>query len=236
MRSNIWYLKDFDFLEILCPYKLEDHLKKHPLNTFDKSDFLFMEEDYCQHLILIYRGKVKIGQYSAEGNENVFAFLGKGELLGQMALLGETNHRYFAEVMENGTQVCKLSVEKAKELTRDYVPFALEMNRRINGHIKRLERRIEILLYKNVRTRLIEFLKDLAAQGRLRDGGIWISHSLTQSDIGALIGASRKSTSLLLNELEAEGIIQFDRKHIFIPNLEQLGNGRSPNRFSPMSI
>ena len=182
-----------------------------------------MEEDLVKHILLIDHGKVKVGQYDSRGNENVISFLGRGEVLGQMALLGETHHRSFAQVMENDTQVCRLSIEKAIELTRDYVPFAIEMNRRINGHIKKLERRIEILLFNNVKTRLLEFLKDLAKDhGRERDGGIWVSHSLTQSDIAALIGTSRKSASLLLNEIEKEGLINFDRKHIYIPNIDQL--------------
>lgn len=223
MDKDIWYFESFDFYEILCPFKLENHVNKNPLNTYRKHEFLFMEEDFCRDILLIDNGKVKIGQYDATGKEKVIAFLGKGEVLGQMALLGETNHRCFAEVMENDTQVCKMSVKKAQKLTRDYVPFALEMNRRIYGHIKKLERRIEILLYKDVKTRLLEFLKDLANEhGRNRDGGIWVSHSLTQSDIAALVGTSRKSASLILNELEMNGLIEFDRKHIYFPDLKKL--------------
>jgi CRP-like cAMP-binding protein len=182
-----------------------------------------MESDPCKEIILIDQGKVKIGHYDVEGEEHVLAVLGKGEILGHMALLGETRHRSCAEVMEEGTQVCRMSVDKARELTRDYVPFALEMNRRIGGNIRKLERRIEILLCKNIKTRMLEFLKDLAEEyGRARDGGIWISHDLTQSDIAALLGTSRKSASLLMNDLAEEGIIKFDRKHIFIFNLEKL--------------
>ena len=223
MNNEIWHLHNFNFYKILCPFKLEDHLKTNPLHIYHKNDFLFMEADLCREIILIDNGKVKIGQYDLQGNEHVIAFLGKGEILGQTALLGDTRHRCFAEVMEDGTQICKMSIKKARELTRDYVPFAMEMNRRIGGHIRKLERRIEILLCKSIKIRLIEFLKDLADDyGRARNGGIWISHNLTQSDIASLLGTSRKSASLLLNELAAEGLIEFDRKHIFIFNLEHL--------------
>lgn len=223
MSKDIWYCKDFNFHQVLCPYKLEDHVKKNPNNIYSKNDFLFMEDDNLKYIVLIDCGKVKVGQYDQGGQEKVFGFLGKGDVLGQMGLIGETSYRYFAEVMEDGTQICKMSVERARALTRDYVPFALEINRRINGHIRKLERRIEILLYKNIKTRILEFIKDLAQDhGRDRNGGIWISHSLTQSDIAALIGTSRKSASLLLNELENEGLIDFDRKHFFIKKPDQL--------------
>ena len=223
MQSSIWHFEDFNFYEILCPYKLEDHVKQNPLNIYSKNDFLFMEHDSVKEIILIDNGKVKVGQYDVSGNENVIYFSGKGEILGQMALLGETEHRSFAEVMEDGTQVCKMTIKKAMQLTRDYVPFAIEMNRRISGHVRKLERRIEILLNKNVKTRLKEFIKDLAKEyGQSKDSGLYISHNLTQKDIATLIGTSRKSASLILNELEDEGLINFDRKHIFIPSPKQL--------------
>ncbi len=132
-----------------------------------------MEQELCRDIILIDEGKVKLGHYDENGKENVITFLGKGEILGHMALMGETRHRTFAEVMEDGTQICKLSIQKAQELTRDYVPFAMEMNRRIGNHIRKLERRIEILLCKSARTRILGFLIDLANDyGRPRNGGV----------------------------------------------------------------
>lgn len=223
MKKEFWYLKDFDFYEIICPYKLEDHVKKHPNNVYRKNDFLFMEDEVCKDIFLIDCGKVKVGQYDEKGNENIVAYLGKGEILGQMALMGQKSYRNFAQVMETGTQVCKMTVRKAKELTRDYVPFALEMNRRISGHIRKIERRIEILLCKNVKDRLIELLKDLAEEhGQPQEGGIWISHTLTQSDIASLIGTSRKSASLILNELADNELIEFDQKHIFVFDMDAL--------------
>ena len=70
---------------------------------------------------------------------------------------------------------------------------------------------------------MLEFLHDLGKDyGRSRDGGIWITHNLTQSDIGDLLGASRKSASLCLNELEEDNLIEFDRRHIFLKDPERL--------------
>lgn len=223
MGKDIWYLEQLDFYEILCPYKLEDHINKNPSSVYRKHEFLFMEDELAREILLIDRGKVKVGNYDEHGNETIVAYLGKGEILGETALLGEQHHHTFAQVMENGTQVCKISVNRAKELTRDYVPFALEMNRRISGRIIKLQRRIEILLRKSVRTRLIEFFKDLATDhGEERGAGVWIEHTLTQSDIASLIGTSRKSASLTMNELASEGLIAFGSKHIHIIDIDEL--------------
>ena len=78
-----------------------------------------------------------------------------------------------------------MNIDKAKELTRDYINFAIEMNRRIGGHIRKLERRIEILLFKDIKLRMLELLVDMANEyGRERDG-IRSTHSCAGRSPGA---------------------------------------------------
>ena len=221
--TSIWYLEKVDLYDVLCPNKYGSHIKNHPLDCYNRHDFLFLPDDMAREIYLIDHGKVKIGYYDDIGDEHIKAILGRGEILGEMALLGQTRHREFAEVVENDTRICKLSVEKAIELTRDYKNFAIEMNRRIGERIQKLERRIEILLFKDARMRLVEFLKDLAQEsGRVEKGCTVVEHDYTQQDIASLIGTSRKTVSLLLNELEEEMKIQLRRKRIVINNLKQL--------------
>lgn len=221
--KSIWYLEKVDLYDVLCPNKYGNHIKNHPLDSYNRRDFLFLPDDAAKEIYLIDHGKVKIGYYDDIGDEHIKAILGRGEILGEMALLGQTRHREFAEVVENDTRICKLSVEKAIELTRDYKNFALEMNKRIGERIQKLERRIEILLFKDARLRLIEFLKDLAGEfGRVENGFTVVEHDYTQQDIASLIGTSRKTVSLLLNELEEEMKIQLRRKRIVIKNIKQL--------------
>lgn len=221
--KNVWYFEEVDLFEILCPHKYGDHCYMHPLDCYNKMDFLFFPDDIAREIFLIAEGKVKIGYYDDKGNEYVKAILGKGDILGEKGFLGEQRHKDFAEVLEDKTFICKLDIEKARELARDYRPFGFELHKRIGQRIQKLERRLEILLFKDSRMRLIEFIKDLAMEyGEKQKDGIVIHHDLTQSEMATLIGTSRKTTSLLLNEIEDEGLIEQSRKKIFIPVLEKL--------------
>ncbi|MDX1907076.1 MAG: Crp/Fnr family transcriptional regulator [Bacteroidia bacterium] len=207
MKSSIWYFEGVDLYHILCPYKYEKHLKDHPLSRYNKHEFIFMPHEVAQDIYLIAEGKVKIGVYDEAGNELILAYLGKGEIMGEMAYLGKGQRREFAQAMQAGTKICKMSAEKAQELSRDYVPFSLELNKKIADRIILLERRLEILFYKDVRRRLLELMKDLTTLYPCPKEPGWVHHGLTQQEIGSLIGASRKTVSLLLNELEKEGTI-----------------------------
>lgn len=208
MDKKIWYFEDVDLYQILCPYKMADHLERHPMDQFQKGDFIFLPDDLAKDIYLIAEGQVKIGYYDDEGNEHIKAILGKGELLGEIAYLETIRHKDFAQSTSNETQICKMSATKARELSRDYVPFALQLNKRIAQNIQRLERKLEILFHKDARQRLEELLKDLFANhppGKVND---WVQHGLSQKELADLIGSSRKTVSLLLNTLEREGFIE----------------------------
>jgi CRP-like cAMP-binding protein len=206
--KQIWYFEEVDLFNILCPYKYADHIKHSPPSTYHKNDFLFLPNETSSEIFLITEGKVKIGFYDDDGNENIKIYLTRGELLGEMAFLGQMTHRDFAQATQEGTQVCKMSVEKARALARNYVPFSMENNKRIGENISKLERRLEILFFKEIKRRLIELLKDLTAMygESPQDTPItYVNHSLTQQEMASLIATSRKSVSLMMNELEREG-------------------------------
>lgn len=224
MNKGLWFFEEVDLYEILCPYKYNDHLKAHPLLTYNKLDFLFMEGDPVRDIFLVAEGRVKISFYDPEGNEQVIAFLGKGEILGEMALFGQSRYREFAQAVTDRTLICKLDVGKARELARDYVPFSLTITKRFGERTQKMERRLQILLFKDARQRLVAFLKDLCRDlGTPYKTGVKIMLEITQSDIAALIGASRKTVSLLFTELEEAGLVTFfNRKEIYIQDPEKL--------------
>ena len=89
----------------------------------------------------------------------------------------------------------------------------------IGFRFQKLERRLQLLLFKDAKTRLEEFLKELCDEYgydcKETDAHI-INHPYTQKDIASLIGISRPTLNILLNELKEENRIDFNRKQITI--------------------
>ncbi|MDX2284983.1 MAG: Crp/Fnr family transcriptional regulator [Bacteroidia bacterium] len=207
MEHRVWHLDSVDLFEILCPYKLNSYLHTHPLRVYSKGDFVFLPHDPADGMYLIAEGKVKVGFYDEEGNEHVLAFLGRGELLGEIAYLDGQRRRDFAQCVCDGTSVCYMTAEKARELSRDYVPFALEIHKKIAHGYRRMERKLEILFFKDTGKRLEELLKDLELACGTRTGG-WVHHGLTQQEMASLIGTSRKTVSLILKRFGMLGRLE----------------------------
>jgi CRP-like cAMP-binding protein len=89
--------------------------------------------------------------------------------------------------------------------------------------LRRAEKQCESLILKDVRTRIVEFLKENAdSRGRQVGLETMIKHSLTQQDIANLVGASRQTVAAILNELRKSNLIHFNRNTILIRDLEKL--------------
>ena len=204
---------------MLCPHKFKTHKEAHDFDAYKKRDYIYFEEDSANKVYLIEKGKVKIGYYNEDGNEVVKAILSRGELFGETAILGESKRDEFAQSVDNLTSICPIGVETMHGLMRDNQTFTLKIYKIIGFKLKKLERRLQILLFKDAKTRLIEFLDELCADFGYdcKDtGDKIIQHPYTQKDIATLIGTSRPTLNILLNELKEEKMIKFNRKEIRI--------------------
>lgn len=74
-----------------------------------------------------------------------------------------------------------------------------------------------MLLFKDAKTRLKEFLLELCDNFGYdceETGHKLIEHPYTQKDISTLIGVSRPTLNIVMNELKEEGFINFNRNII----------------------
>ena len=110
-----------------------------------------------------------------------------------------------------------------QELMKKNLNFALKINKLIGLRIRKLERRVDSLVFKDVRTRMLEFIREFAEEkGEERGESYQIDHFLTHKDMADLIGTTRQTVTTLLNEMKSEGIIDFGRRSIYVPNIKAL--------------
>lgn len=215
--NSIWFFEDTNLFSVLCPHKFKAFKKDHDFDSYKKSDYIYFEQDRSNKIYLIEKGKVKIGYYNEEGEEVVKSILTRGELFGEKAILGEEQREEFAQSIDNQTSICPIGVETMHSLMRDNQTFSFKIYKFIGFRFKKLERRLQLLLFKDSKTRLLEFLDELCTDYGYdcpETGEKVIKHPYTQKDIASLIGTSRPTLNILLNELKAENRIDFNRKEI----------------------
>lgn len=215
--KSLWFFEDINLFKMLCPHKVRLYKSHHSFDAYNKKDYIYFEEDTANKIYLIEKGKVKIGYYNEAGKEVVKAILTRGELFGEKAILGEVKRDEFAQSIDNKTSICSIGVQTMYELMRNNQTFSFKVYKFIGFKFKKLERRLQLLLFKDTKTRLLEFIEELCAEygyNCKETGDKIIEHPYTQKDMASLIGTSRPTLNILLNELKKEKLISFNRKQI----------------------
>ncbi|MEO1623728.1 MAG: Crp/Fnr family transcriptional regulator, partial [Bacteroidota bacterium] len=93
----------------------------------------------------------------------------------------------------------------------------------LGNRLRKAESRLESLIFKDARTRIIDFIKEnVASRGRRVGYEMLLRHSLTQQDIANLTGTSRQTVTSVLNELRKMDLIYFNRKSILVRDMGKL--------------
>jgi len=221
--SALWYFESVNLFNILCPHKVKKMGEKHQFLYYKRDSFIYFPEDKADHIYMIAYGRVKIGHYLDEGKEVISAILTTGEIFGELALAGEETRKDFAQVMDENTCICPVGIADLKNLMYDNKELSFKILKFLGLRLMKLERKLESLVFKDARTRVIEFLKDAASwKGKKVGTETMIPTKLTHKDIAALTGTSRQTVTTILNELKDQNLIYFDRRKILIRNLAQL--------------
>ncbi len=222
-EASLWYFESANLYNILCPHKVKTMAERHSFNYFKKDEFIYFPEEPAQYIYMVVNGRVRIGHYLDDGREIVTAILTNGEIFGELALAGEDRRRDFAQAMEGNTTICPLSIEDLKELMKENKDLSFKLLKLVGLRLMKLERKLELLVFKDARTRIVEFLKDAASwKGKKVGFETMIPTRLTHKDIAALTGTSRQTVTTILNDMKEKNLINFDRKKILIRDLDKL--------------
>jgi CRP/FNR family transcriptional regulator, cyclic AMP receptor protein len=221
--APIWFFEEVNLYKILCPHLVPDMKVKHTFHQFKKDQFIYLNNDPSTQVYLVAKGRVKIATQTEEGKEVLKAILGEGEIFGELALVGQSQRTDFAQAMEEGTSICPMSISDMEELMAQNKRLSLQIYKILGFRLQKLERKIESLVFKDSRTRVIEFLHDWAEEKGQKVGfETKIKNYLTHKDIANLTGTSRQTVTTIMNELKERNLINFDRKQILIRDMKLL--------------
>lgn len=222
-NSNIWYFENIDLFKIFCPHNVKDMGDKHEFSNFDKDQFIYFSDEPSTHIYLIASGRVKIGSYSNDGKEIIKAVLQQGEIFGEMAILGEEKRNDFAQAMDGNTSICPLKLSDMEFLMKENRKLSIKMRKLVGIRLQKAERKIESLVFKDARTRIIEYLVDLSEEKGQKVGfELLVKNFFTHQDIASMTATSRQTVTTVLNELREKNLINFDRKRLLVRDINNL--------------
>ncbi len=223
IQANYIHLEQFKLFDNIPRQVLEEVSNFTTLRSRSKNSYVYHPGDVSEVLFILKEGRVKIGNYSDDGREVIKAIIQPGEIFGEMGLAGELKRNEFAITMKEECSYYMIYIEDLKMVMRDNPELSLRMIDRIGSRIRRTESRLESIIFKDSRTRVVEFIKEMADNiGRVYGDEVLLEHFLTHQDIANLTGTSRQFVTCVLNELKRDHIIKFDRNTILVSDTKGL--------------
>ena len=171
-------------------------------------------------LFLLASGRVKIARVSEQGRELTLYLLEDGALFGETGLLDANSpYELMAETLEDSLVVVfrRTDILAALEhsLLATQALLRLVTERRLLA-----EDQVADLVFLEVPKRLAKLLLRLhdTQGGRGTKGGQTLRGKLTHQELANVIGSTRETTTLILNDFKRQGLIEFLGRRIIIAN------------------
>jgi len=220
----VWALHHIDWLEELSDAERDRLKSASTIREFAPGETIFSPTPTPHSVYLLERGRVRIYRLSENGGETTFGYVTRGEVFGELTALGDYARESFAQAAEP-SRAWRIPREAFQEVIAARPQLVLEVGRQIGERLKRIESRVENLVFRDVRSRVAHMLLELAQDfgTPTNDGaGIVLDVQITQAELATLVGSTRQSVNATLGELEHEGLVVRSSRRLVLPAPEAL--------------
>jgi len=218
-----WYLRDHKLFWTLSMSQIKQLCIITGFKKAKKGEIIYFSSSDVPRIFLLKKGNIKIVAVDEEGNETIKDIIQKGDLFGELTLENDLQSNEYAKVLSDDVVICSFLMSDFEDLLLRNPSLALSYTKFVGLKMKRIKNSYANLVSKDAKTRLFQFLKDWAErEGKQQGTKVLINNYLTQNDIAQIICTSRQTATQLLNEMETNGIIIYNRREIVIPDITKL--------------
>jgi CRP/FNR family cyclic AMP-dependent transcriptional regulator len=202
----------------LAPELIERLSSYATTRTIERGATIFAKGDPGNSLYAVCAGTVKISVPSADGKDAVFNLVGEGEIFGEIALLDGRPRTADATAMSD----CELMVIERRDflsLVRSQPEIALKLMEVLCARLRHTSEQVEDVLFLDLPGRLAKILLQLTDSAKLSQAR---RVTITQREIGQMIGMSRESTNKQLRHWQERNWVRLERGGIVVLKPEAL--------------
>ena len=221
--EKFWYLEKFELTQKLKKDEMINMEKSMVMKKVNKNTFLHFPDMKDGHVYFLKEGMVKIVHVNESGDEQIKYILTPGNIFGELAMLENREDPNDYAVAADDCVVCFMKVDDLKGMMEMNKDLSVRINKLIGFRIKKIERKLESLIFKDARTRIIEFLIELAKEfGKQNINTIIVKNFLSHEEIAKITTTSRQTVTTVLNELKEKGMLSYNNKQFEFKSLKLL--------------
>ncbi len=190
--------------------------------NFSKNDLIYMPGSVADKVYFIHSGRIKLGNFDAEGKEVITSVLFEDQIFGEECLINSGERTEYAKAMGD-TVIKVIPSDIFNQILNNDANYAASVTKLILKKLVQEKKKWYSKMTNLARPRIITFLVDLANDYGKRLGyEVLVNKFFTHHELACLTGTARQTVSSVLNELKKKNLIYFDRKKIIYRDLELL--------------
>ena len=222
LETKYWYLRNNHLFNNLGKAEIDEICLISNFKTAKKGEIIYFSHDETSRVYNLKKGTIKIVEINEKGDEIIKDLLQTGDLFGQFTLDNVRSDEYAVAVSDYVT-CCSFRMEDFETVITKNPTLAIKYTKWVGFRLKRMENRYANLMFKDVRTRFLSFLKEWAIkEGKTSTDETTLKNYLTHQDIASLICSTRQTVTAMFNELKVNGILDYSRNEIVFHNLKRL--------------
>ncbi len=185
------------------------------MDNIEKGKPIELSDEHKNSVFFLKRGSVKIVNTT---NNTVKYVVKRGNIFGELALYDKEAAKEEVAYALEDCIICYIESERMEALMEKHKSLKNGILKIYGLRIKKLERRLHDLLYKDSATRIKEFITDYLNEfGETNeDGKLVAKNLLSHKEIANLTNTSRQTVSNVLSSLRKNGIINYDIESISV--------------------
>ena len=220
--EDFWHLHNFDWLTELSAAETGRLRRQSLQREYRPGEMIFRPTPHPNSVYLLERGLVRIYRVSPSGTEITFGYVHPGQIFGELAIFSSRPRESYAKTVRTSL-VWRLGREAIHEVLASHPGIVLAVTRQVGSRMKRIESRIEHLVFRSVPSRVAGILLELAEDlGRREAHALVIELAISQEEMATLVGASRQAVNASLRGLEREGVIRRERRRLVLLDVDAL--------------
>ncbi len=217
-KTKLWYISTNKIFYDLPEKDKSEMASMMTMRNIKKKGFVYTEGDRADTLYILKEGRIKITHLAEDGRELTIDIIEPGDIFGELTLAGEEERETSAEALADSF-ICTISRKNFEAFLSMRPNLSLTITKWMGLRLRRIENRFENLIFQDVRTRLTTLLKDLAEKyGEDIEGGRKIAIKLSHQELANLIGATRETVTLELNNMKRRGDIVMEGREFVLPS------------------
>lgn len=201
----------------LSPLELSRIAQGCRVGRLSRGDTVFRYGEPCEEFHVVVTGQVKLFAISPTGQEKVIELVGPGQSFAEALMFTDKAYILNAEALTSSLLLTVSKQAIVAEIERD-PKFSLRMlsgiSRRLHGLIHDIEAEA---LHSGMQRVIGYLLRDCEPQDGVDGGeGFTISLPVTKATIASRLSLTPEYFSKVLHELEAEKLIEIDKRDIRI--------------------